>query len=58
MATFAGACGIILAFSSMYFSWYLLNMMKERFLVFCFFGVNIINWEVKFHADEISLRQK
>lgn len=29
MAAFAGACGIVLAFSSMWFSWYLLNKMKE-----------------------------
>jgi len=29
MATFAGACGILLAFSSMWFSWYLMNKMKE-----------------------------
>ncbi len=29
MATFAGACGIILAFSSMWFSWYLLNKTTE-----------------------------
>lgn len=29
LATFAGACGILLAFSSMWFSWYLLNKMDE-----------------------------
>lgn len=29
MATFAGGCGILLAFSSMWFSWYLMNKMQE-----------------------------
>lgn len=29
MAAFAGACGVILAFSSMWFSWYLLTKMEE-----------------------------
>ena len=29
LATIAGAFGIILAFSSMWFSWYLMNKMSE-----------------------------
>jgi len=29
MATFAGTCGVVLAFSSMWFSWYLLNKTEE-----------------------------
>ncbi len=29
LATLAGAFGILLAFSSMWFSWYLLNKMEE-----------------------------
>jgi len=29
LATVAGAFGVTLAFSSMWFSWYLLNKMKE-----------------------------
>lgn len=29
MAAFAGACGILLAFSSMWFSWYLMNKQSE-----------------------------
>lgn len=29
LASFAGACGILLAFSSMWLSWYLLNKQKE-----------------------------
>lgn len=29
LATFAGTCGVVLAFSSMWFSYYLLNKMEE-----------------------------
>ncbi len=29
MAAFAATCGILLAFSSMWFSWYLFNKMTE-----------------------------
>lgn len=29
MAAFAGTCGIVLAFSSMWLAWYLMNKMSE-----------------------------
>ena len=29
LAAFAGVCGVVLAFSSMWFSWYLLNKTTE-----------------------------